>query len=525
MTKRSAKAAPQLETDDKYCLKKPLTRGEKVCAFIERYCVAPEGDHIGQPIQLEPFQRKFILEIYDNPHGTHSAYLSIARKNGKTALIASILLAHLCGPEAVQNSQIVSGAQSKEQAAVVFELARKMVEMSPILSGLVKILPSGKRLLGLRKNVLYRALAADGKTAHGLSPILAILDEVGQVIGPVDKFVSAITSAQGAYTNPLLIAISTQAPTDADLFSTWIDAQTNSPDPRVVCHVYGAPADCQLDDPAAWAAANPALGVFRSLEDLRKQCKQAIDMPANEPEFRNLILNQRVEAVSPFVARSVWEANGAAPGDAAGLKVWAGLDLSSVNDLTSLEAVDETGGVHSQFWLPEVGLREKSRKDKVPYDLWAKEGFLDTTPGSAIEYEYVAAHLRVFFDRFDVQALAFDRYNMRFLKPWLVKAGFTDAELEKFVEFGQGTASMTPALRELEVKLLNKSLRHGKHPVLNMCAANAKVVGDSGARKFDKQRARGRIDGMVALAMAVGVMPIAEPVDDINDFLNAPISA
>ena len=525
MTKRSKKAAPEINTDDKYCLKKPLTRGEKVCAFIERYCVAPEGDHIGQPIQLEPFQRKFILEIYDNPHGTHSAYLSIARKNGKTALIASILLAHLCGPEAVQNSQIVSGAQSKEQAAVVFELARKMVEMSPILSGLVKILPSGKRLLGLRKNVLYRALAADGKTAHGLSPILAILDEVGQVIGPVDKFVSAITSAQGAYTNPLLIAISTQAPTDADLFSTWIDAQTNSPDPRVVCHVYAAPADCALDDPAGWAAANPALGVFRSLDDLRKQCKQAIDMPANEPEFRNLILNQRVEAVSPFVARSVWEANGAAPGDAAGLKVWAGLDLSSVNDLTSLEAVDETGGVHSQFWLPEVGLREKSRKDKVPYDLWAKEGFLNTTPGSAIEYEYVAAHLRKFFDRFDVQALAFDRYNMRFLKPWLVKAGFTDAELEKFVEFGQGTASMTPALRELEVKLLNKSLRHGKHPVLNMCAANAKVVGDSGARKFDKQRARGRIDGMVALAMAVGVMPIAEPVDDINDFLNAPISA
>ena len=507
MTKRSAKAAPEIDTDDKYCLKKPLTRGEKVCAFIERYCVAPEGDHIGQPITLEPFQRKFILGIYDNPHGTHSAYLSIARKNGKTALIASILLAHLCGPEAVQNSQIVSGAQSKEQAAVVFELARKMVEMSPVLSGLVKILPSGKRLLGLRKNVLYRALAADGKTAHGLSPILAILDEVGQVIGPVDKFVSAITSAQGAYTNPLLIAISTQAPTDADLFSTWIDAQKNSPDPRVVCHVYAAPADCALDDPEAWAAANPALGVFRSLDDLRKQCKQAVDMPANEPEFRNLILNQRVEAVSPFVARSVWEANGAAPGDATGRKVWAGLDLSSVNDLTALEAIDDTGGVHSQFWLPEVGLREKSRKDKVPYDLWAREGLLNTTPGSAIEYEFIAAYLRGFFDRFDVQALAFDRYNMKFLRPWLVKANFSDVELEKFVEFGQGTASMTPALRELEVKLLNKSLRHGKHPVLTMCAANAKVVGDSGARKFDKQRARGRIDGMVALAMAVGVMP------------------
>jgi phage terminase large subunit-like protein len=163
--------------------------------------------------------------------------------------------------------------------------------------------------------------------------------------------------------------------------------------------------------------------------------------------------------------------------------------------------------VHSSFWLPEEGLAEKSRKDRVPYDVWQKQGLLNTTPGNAIEYEFVAEYLRGFFDRYDVQKIGFDRALMNFLKPWLIKAGFTDAELEKFAEFGQGTLSMTPALRELEVKLLNKQLRHGNHPVLNMCAANAKVVGDSGARKFDKKKARGRIDGMVALAMAVGVMP------------------
>jgi phage terminase large subunit-like protein len=501
--------------------KKQLSRGEKVCAFIERYCAAPEGDHIGKPIKLQKFQRKFILEIYDNPYGTHSAYLSIARKNGKTALIAAILLAHLAGPEAVQNSQIVSGAQSKDQAAVVFELARKMVELSPELSRLVRIQPSGKRLIGIARNVLYRALAAEGKTAHGLSPILAILDEVGQVIGPTDKFITAITTAQGAYQNPLLIAISTQAPTDADMFSTWIDAQVAAPDPRVVCHVYAAPEDCDMGDKKAWAAANPALGIFRSLDDVAKQAKAAVDMPANEPEFRNLILNQRVEAVSPFVPRSVWEANGAAPGDMEGLKVWAGLDLSSVNDLTSLEAVDETGGVHSAFWLPKHGLAEKSRKDKVPYDLWEKQGFLNTTPGKAIEYEFVAEYLRGFFDRYDVQALGFDRYNMKFLKPWLEKAGFSEAELEKFIEFGQGTASMTPALREFETRLLQSKLRHGNHPILNMCSANAKVIGDSGARKFDKKHNRGRIDGMVALAMAIGVMPsILEDTEITQGFVD-----
>jgi phage terminase large subunit-like protein len=484
-----------------------MTRGEKVVAFIETYCCAPEGEHIGKPIKLNPFQRKFVLEIYDNPIGTHTAILSIGRKNGKTALIACLLLAHLCGSEAVQNSQIVSGAQSKEQAAVVFELARKIVEMSPELNQVVRIQPSGKRLIGLRKNVLYRALSAEGKTAHGLSPILAILDEVGQVVGPTDKFVSAITSAQGAYANPLLIAISTQAPTDADLLSTWIDAQKNAPDPRVVCHVYAAPENCDIDDRKAWAAANPAMGVFRSINDIEKQCKQAIELPANEPDFRNLVLNQRVDASAPFVPGSVWKDNGADCGPIEGKKVYGGLDLSSVNDLTALVLVTEDGGVHSEFWLPAEGLVEKSRKDRVPYDLWGKQGHLNTTPGRAIEYEYVAEFLRGVFDRCEVQFLGFDRYNMMHLRPWLVKAGFSEQELEKFVSFGQGTASMTPALRELEVKLLSRQLRHGNHPILEMCAKNATVVGDSGARKFDKRKQTRRIDGMVALAMAVGVMP------------------
>lgn len=481
------------------------TRGEKVVAFIETFCLAPEGDHIGKPMRLEPFQKRFILEVYDNPYGTSNAYLSIARKNGKTALIAAILLAHLVGPEAVRNSQIVSGAQSKDQAAVIFELARKMVDMNPQLAKLVRVHPSGKKLTGIARNVFYQALAAEGKTAHGLSPVLAILDEVGQVVGPTDKFVSAITTAQGAYSNPLLIAISTQAPTDNDLFSVWIDSQKSAPDPRVVCHVYAAPEDCDLDDRAAWAAANPAMGVFRSMADVERQAHAAINMPASEPEFRNLVLNQRVEMAAPFVTKSVWQACGGDPGELKGKKVWGGLDLSSVHDLTALELMDSDGGVHSSFWLPEFGLREKSRKDHVPYDLWHKEGKLFTTPGKAIEYEFVAEYLRGVFDTCDVQAIGFDRYNIKFLRPWLEKAGFSEDELAKFVEFGQGTASMTPALRELETRLVTGRIKHGNHPVLSMCAANAVVVGDSGARKFDKGKARGRIDGMVALAMAVGV--------------------
>lgn len=493
-----------------------MTRGEKVVAFIHGYVIVPEGDLIGTPMVLDAFQVAFVLAIYDNPHGTLTAILSIARKNGKTGLIAALLLAHLCGPEAVQNAQIISGAMSKEQAAVVFELARKMIEMSPILSKLVRVQPSGKRLIGLRKNVLYRALSAEGKTAHGLSPILAILDETGQVVGPTDKFVEAITSAQGAYTNPLLIVISTQAPTANDLLSTWIDAQKNAPDPRTVCHVYEAPENCELDDRAAWAAANPAMGVFRSIGDIEKQCRQAMVLPANEPAFRNLVLNMRVEAESPFIPRSVWEANGAHPGDAPSGKVWAGLDLSAVADLTAFVAVDEAGGVFPTFWLPHDGLVEKSRKEKVPYDLWQRQGLLLTVPGKAIEYEHIAKFLRVFFNENDVQNVGFDRYLFNFLTPWLIKEGFSDVELAKFVPFGQGTVSQTPALRELEVKLCNHQLKHGNHPIMNMCCSNAKVSGDSSARKFDKKRQRGRIDGMSALANAIGVMP-SESTSSIYD--------
>jgi phage terminase large subunit-like protein len=287
----------------------------------------------------------------------------------------------------------------------------------------------------------------------------------------------------------------------------------------VICHVYAAPEDCALDDKAAWAAANPALGVFRSIGDVEKQANNAIRMPANEPDFRNLTLNQRVEAASPFVARSVWQANGAESGELEGKTVYGGLDLASVNDLCALVLVDELGGVHSTFWLPKHGLLEKSRADHVPYDLWEKQGHLLTTPGKAVEYEYVAEYLRGVFDRCKVESIGFDRYNIKFLRPWLEKAGFSEAELERFVEFGQGTASMTPALRELEVKLLNGQLKHGNHPILNMCSHNAVVIGDSGARKFDKAKSRGRIDGMVALAEAVGVMPSrAEPKPKFQAF-------
>lgn len=492
-----------------------LTRGERVCRFIEEYLIVPEGDLVGQPIRLLPFQEAWILSVYDNPAGTARAYLSIARKNSKTATIACLLLAHIVGPEAYLNSRIMSGARSRKQAAEVYNYAAKMCMLSPRLSKLVRIVPSGKMIIGLAMNVEYQASSAEAKSAHGGSPILAILDEVGQIKGPTDDFVEAIVTSQGAYGDKAMVfAISTQAATDGDLFSRWLDDAETSKAPRIVSHLYSAPAECDVLDEAAWRAANPALGFFKSVTAVRDDAERASRQPTEEASFRWLHLNQRIDASAPFVAPAVWRACDKPVDDFDGLPVFGGLDLSEVSDLTALVLMapkEVDGGtiwhVKPTFWLPGDGLRDKAKADRVPYDVWHGQKLLEAPPGPTVDYEFVAHHLAERFEVLDIRKIAFDRYNWRHLKPWLQKVGFTDEQLEGdaavFEPFGQGFASMSPALRDLEGLLLNKKIAHGGHPVLTMCMMNATVKSDpSGNRKLDKQKSRGRIDGAVALAMA-----------------------
>jgi len=481
-----------------------MTRAARIIEFIERYCLVPDGAQVGQPLVLAEFQKQFIRDVYDNPAGTRRAILSVARKNGKSGLIAGLLLAHLVGPEAKQNAQIVSGAMSRDQAALVFNLASKMVQLSPKLSSLVRIIPSGKRLLGLPLNTEYKALAADGKTAHGLSPVLAILDEIGQVRGPQSDFIDAITTSQGAHEAPLLIAISTQAANDADLLSQWIDDARNSQDPRIVCHLYAAPAGCDLLDESAWRAANPALGTFRSLDDLREQLTQAQRMPSMANSAMNLLLNMRVSTVSPFISPDVWKAcaGPVLPFDG---PVWCGIDLSARLDLTAMVIVgqvDEVWHVQSYFWCPESGIEDRSRRDRAPYSTWHRQGYLRTTPGASVDYEHVAADIAEILADLDVRGIAFDRWRIDLLKKEFDRLG-VDLPL---VEHGQGFRDMSVALDALEAELLNGRIAHGGNPVLTMCAANAVVTKDpAGGRKLDKAKATGRIDGLQALAMAMGV--------------------
>lgn len=497
----------------------PQTRGERNIAWVETYCRIPEGRDVGKPVRLREWQKAELRRIYDNPAGTRRAILSFGRKNGKTALSSFIMLLHLCGPEARPNSQLFSAAQSRDQAAILFALAAKVVRMSPDLAAVVVVRDTAKQLACTELGTLYKALSADASTAYGLSPVLIIHDELGQVKGPRSELYEALETATGAQENPLSIIISTQAPTDADLLSLLIEDGLSGKDPRVVVSLHTAPQDVDPFSEEAIRAANPAFGDFQNAQETMAMAEDARRMPSREAEYRNLILNQRVDMNAPFVSQSSWAACAAPVVESfKGLPVYAGLDLSEVSDLTAFVAVapvDSVWHVKPTFWLPSRGLAEKARQDRVPYDLWHREGLLQATPGATVEYEYVAAFLWDFCEANDVRKIAFDRWNWRHLKPWLAKAGFTDAQLDEgglFEPMGQGFQSMSPALRDLESAVLNKRIAHGGHKVLDTCARNATVQADpAGNRKLSKMKSHGRIDGMVALAMAMSVAGTWQP--------------
>lgn len=492
---------------------KAESRAARNIRWIEEYCRVPEGRLVGQPVKLREWQRDEIRKIYDNPMGTRRAILSFGRKNGKTALSAFLLLLHLCGPEARPNSQLFSAAQSRDQAAILFSLAAKVVRQSPDLNAVVTPRDTAKQLFCEELGTLYRALSAEAATAYGLSPVFIVHDELGQVRGPRSELYEALETATAAQEQPLSIVISTQAPNPDDLLSILLDDALSGADPRVVVSLYTAPEDADPFKADTIKMANPAFGDFQNADEVMAMAEDARRMPSREPEYRNLILNQRVEMFSPFVSRSVWAACGAKVSDDwRGVPVYGGLDLSSVSDLTAkvyVGAFNQNWHVLPTFWLPKEGLKEKSRNDRVPYDTWAESGLLRTCPGRSVDYEFVAASIYRDCENMDVRKIAFDRWNFRHLKPWLLKVGFSDSQVDEenegslFTGFGQGFVSMSPALRTLEADLLEGRVVHGNHPVLTMCAANAVVTTNpAGDRKLDKAKASGRIDGMIALAMA-----------------------
>jgi phage terminase large subunit-like protein len=312
-------------------------RAALVIEFIERLTV-PSGRGQGRPFKLCKFQKYFLRDVYEPQAGgrrvVRRAVLSVARKNGKSSLIAGMALAHLIGPEAIANGEIYSAANDREQAGIIFKLARQIVELEPELAENIEIIPSTKTLLARQNGSIFRSISADSATKHGFSPSVVIYDELAQARNR--DLYDVLDTSFGGRDEPLLVIISAQSNDPEHILSKLIDDGLSGIDPAIVCHLHAADEGCELDDETQWKKANPALAIFRDREDLAAQIRKAQRLPAEEPKVRNFLLNQRVSPVSRLIARAEWMACIGEVEFEEGEGVYLGLDLSSTTDLTAL---------------------------------------------------------------------------------------------------------------------------------------------------------------------------------------------
>lgn len=515
-----------------------LDRAQRVIDFAHKYLKITIGEDAGKPFWLRPWQQDFIRDVYspvkpDGNRRVRRAILSIARKNGKTELAAVLILAHLIGPEAEPNGEIYSAANDREQASIVFNAVRRMIEASPKLQGRLIVVASTKTIIVKGSGTKaagskFKALSADASTKHGLNPSFVVYDELAQTKNR--ELLDTLLTSQGARSQPLFLTISTQNNDPQHPLSEMIDDAQKGEDETIVCHLYAANDDCDVEDEEGWKAANPALGDFRSLEELRIMAARAKRIPAEEASFRLLYLNQRVSLHSTLITRADWQAAKAdevyfrpartnGPDDR-GEPIYLGLDMSENTDLTALVAVSANDGsrVQAWFWKPAELVEQHTRRDRTRYDVFAKEGRLLLSPKRTIDPRLITAKIVELNQMYDIRGLAYDRH-----KTSEVFARLSDAEVNyqtghgdglRLEPWGQGMVGMAPAITAFEHAVLNNELKHDGHPLLTWCVMNAIVVSDpAGNRKFDKSKARMRIDGAVALAMALGLKAtdISEP--------------
>lgn len=473
-------------------------------------------------MKLAPWQKRFIRDIYEpyrnNKRVVRRAILSVARKNGKTALIAALVLVHLDGPEAIPNGEIYSAANDRDQAAIVFNFAKQFVLAEPELQARIDVVSSKNRMIGRKTASVYRAISAEAGTKHGYLPSLVIYDELAQAKNR--ELYDVLDTSFGARKEPLMITISTQSNDPNHILSKLIDDGLSKADPSIVCHLYAADEYCDLGDEKQWRKANPALDDFRDREDLETSIAKAQRLTAEEPKVRNLFLNQRVAPMRTLIPGAEWKACIGVVDLEPGEAIYCGLDLSSTIDLTALvigSASDPTR-VESYFWKPIDELDEHSRRDfgagNARYQQWLDEGHLLASPGRSIDPTVVAMFLAKLSQRYEIKGIAYDRWRIDDLLRAFDDIGlraYRDDEKNsgdglRMVPWGQGFKEMAPAIDALERAIFERSFAHSDNPILNWNLSNAVVVTDpSGNRKLDKDKAKFRIDGAVALAMMMGL--------------------
>ena len=490
-------------------------KAQRVVRFIEALRHT-KGEFHGQPFHLLPWQEKIIRDVFgtvrdDDPTMRQytTAYIEIPKKNGKSELGAAIAL-NMLTTDGEGKAELSSWASDRQQPAIVFDVALDMVRQSPALMKRVKIIPSTRRMIYQPTGSIYQVLSSEVATKHGLNVSACIFDELHTQ--PTRALYDVMTQGSGdARRQPLWFFLTT-AGTDRNSICWEVHQKAldilegRKIDPRFYPVLFGLPDEADWTNEENWYRANPSLDYTITIDKVRDAFRKAQETPADENQFRQLRLNQWVKQSVRWMPMDKWDECGGVvdPYALEGRACYAGLDLSSTSDLTALVLVfpptseDEPYIALPFFWLPEETLSLRVRRDHVPYDQWAKRGFIQTTEGNVVHYGFIERFICQLGERYDIREIAHDRWNATMMVQTLEDDGFT------MVPFGQGFRDMSPPTKELMRLVLEHRLCHGGHPVLRWNMDNAYVRTDpAGNLKLDKEKSTEKVDGAVALVMAL----------------------
>jgi len=481
--------------------------------FIECLCHT-KGTWAGKPFELIDWQEQIIRDVFGviKPNGYrqfNTAYIEIPKKQGKSELAAAVALLLTCG-DFEERAEVYGCAADRQQASIVFEVAADMVRMCPALNRRVKILAATKRIVYLPTNSFYQVLSAEAYSKHGFNIHGVVFDELHTQ--PNRKLFDVMTKGSGdARMQPLYFLITTAGTdTHSICYETHQKAKDilagRKHDTTFYPVIYGAEEDDDWTDPKVWKKANPSLGITVGFDKVQAACNSAKQNPAEENSFRQLRLNQWVKQAVRWMPMDKWEKCKAVidEDELEGRVCYGGLDLSSTSDITAFVLVfpptddDDRYIVLPYFWIPEDNITTRVNKDHVPYDIWERQGFLETTEGNVVHYGYIEKFIERLGERFNIREIAFDRWGAVQMVQNLEGMGFT------VVPFGQGFKDMSPPTKELMKLVLEQKIAHSGHPVLHWMMDNVCARTDpAGNIKMDKEKSTEKIDGAVATVMAL----------------------
>lgn len=488
-------------------------KADRAVKFIENLCHT-KGKWAGTRFWLLPWQEQLIRDIFGivKPDGNRqfrTAFVEICKKVGKSELAAAIAL-YLLYADNEPSAEVYGAAADRQQASIVFDVARQMVEMSPALMKRSKLMSATKRIINYGNAGFYQVLSAEVGSKHGFSISGLVFDEIHTQ--PNRQLYDVLTKySSDARQNPLHFIITT-AGNDRnsiafELHTKAIDIlEGRRVDPTFYPVVYGLKDDEDWEDEANWYKVNPSLGYTVDIERLRDAYREAKQNPADEITFKWLRMNMWVSSTTSWIPDAIFM-KGNEPIDMRlleGRACYAGLDLSSTGDITALVLIfppsnlDEKYILVPYFWVPEETIPQRVKANSVPYDIWEKQGHLLATEGNVIHYDFIEKFICDLAEKYHILEIAVDRWNATHMIQNLEDAGFT------MVPFGQGFASMSTPTKEFYRLLMEGQIVHAGHPVLRWMAGNVVIETDAAENiKVTKAKSKEKIDGIVASIMAL----------------------